>query len=116
MTDISDKSFLLVGIIDVNTNKERSDKENNNIFAMNVNNGNKFSSKKGFESFLDFDDIKEGINYVFIMIKEKKLFFKINESIYKWAYDLDKKRNYWFYIENNIHGSTTKFLYIRKIK
>ena len=116
MTDISDKSFLLVGIIDDNTNKERNDKENSLIFAMNVNNGNKFSSKKGFESFLDFDDIKEGINYVFIMIKEKKLFFKINESIYKWAYDLDKKRNYWFYIENNIHGSITKFLYIRKIK
>ena len=50
------------------------------------------------------------------MIKENKLFFKINESIYKYAYDLDKKSNFWLYIENNIKGSATKFLYIRKIK
>ena len=108
MTDISDKSFLLVGIID--------NELEGNIYTINVNNGNKFSTKKGFESFLDFEDINKGINYVYIMIKENKLFFKINESIYKYAYDLDKKSNFWLYIENNIKGSATKFLYIRKIK
>ena len=108
MTDISDKSFLLLGI----TDKE----EEGNIFTINVNNGNKFSTKKGFESFLDFEDINKGINFVYVMIKENKLFFKINESIYKYAYDLDKKSNFWLYIENNINGSATKFLYIRKIK
>jgi hypothetical protein len=81
-----------------------------------VNNGNKFSSKKGFESFLDFDDINKGINYVYIMIKANKLFFKVNESIYKWAYDLDKKSNYWFYVENNIKDSAIKFFYIKRIK
>ena len=119
MNDISDKSFLLVGIIDNNNNYEKNDNEiveNRNIFAVNVNNGNKFSSKKGFESFLDFDDIKKGINYVYIMIKASKLFFKVNESIYKWAYDLDKKNNYWFYVENNIKDSAIKFFFIRKIK
>ena len=116
MNDISDKSFLLVGIID-DGNVEKNNKEiKENIFAVNVNNGNKFSSKKGFESFLDFDDIKKGINYVYIMIKENKLFFKVNESIYKWAYDLNKKSNYWFYVETNMNGSATKFFFIRKIK
>ena len=119
MNDISDKSFLLVGIIDNNNNYEKNDNENyenKNIFAVNVNNGNKFSSKKGFESFLDFDDINKGINYVYIMIKANKLFFKVNESIYKWAYDLDKKSNYWFYVENNIKDSAIKFFYIKKLK
>ena len=108
MTDISDKSFLLLGITD--------NEVEGNIFTINVNNGNKFSTKKGFESFLDFEDVNKGINYVYVMIKENKLFFKINESIYKYAYDLDKKSNFWLYIENNIKGSATKFLYIRKIK
>ena len=108
MTDISDKSFLLIGLID--------NELDGNIFTINVNNGNKFSTKKGFESFLDFEDVNKGINYVYVMIKENKLFFKINESIYKYAYDLDKKSNFWLYIENNINGSATKFLYIRKIK
>jgi hypothetical protein len=118
MNDISDKSFLLVGIIDNNNNYEKNDNEiveNRNIFAVNVNNGNKFSSKRGFESFLDFDDIKKGINYVYIMIKASKLFFKVNESIYKWAYDLDKKNNYWFYVENNIKDSAIKFLVINAL-
>ena len=108
MNDTSDKSFLLIGIID----KE----ENGNIFAVNVNNGNKFSSSKGFESFFDFDDIKKGTNYIYVMIKENKLFFKVNESIYKWAFDLNKSSNFWFYVENNIDEAATKFLFLRKIK
>ena len=112
MDDISDQSFLLVGIID----KENINEENNNIFAVNVNNGDKFSTKKGFESFFDFDEIKKGINYVYVMIKANKLFFKVNESIYKWAYDLNKVSDYWFYVENNIKGSATKFFYIKRIK
>ena len=108
MNDISDKSFLLIGIID----KE----ENGNIFAVNVNNGNKFSSSKGFESFFDFDDIKKGTNFIYVMIKENKLFFKVNESIYKWAFDLNKTSSFWFYVENNIDEAATKFLFLRKIK
>ena len=108
MNDTSDKSFLLIGIID----KEK----NGNIFAVNVNNGNKFSSSKGFESFFDFDDIKKGTNYIYVMIKENKLFFKVNESIYKWAFDLNKSSNFWFYVENNIDEAATKFLFLRKIK
>ena len=50
------------------------------------------------------------------MIKECKLFFKINDSIYKWAYELKKNTNYWLYIENNILNSVSKFIYIRKLK
>ena len=116
MNDISDKSFLLVGIIDENKLEKNEKEIKENIFALNVNNGNKFSSKKGFESFLDFEDINKGINYVYIMMKENKLFFKVNESIYKWAYDLDKKRSYSFYVETNMNNSATKFFFIRKIK
>ena len=116
MTDISDKSFLLVGITDNNQIEKENDNIKKNIFAVNVNNGNKFSSIKGFESFLDFDEIKKGINFVYIMIKENKLFFKVNESIYKWAYDLDKKSIYWFFVENNIKDSATKFFFVRNIK
>ena len=116
MNDISDKYFSLVGLINNNNFKNNNNDNTDDIFALNVNNGNKFSSKKGFESFLDFDDIKKGINEVYVMIKENKLFFKVNESLYKWAYDLNKNNNYWFYCENNINGSATKFIFIRRIK
>ena len=80
MNDISDKSSLLVGIID-DVNEGKNDKEiKENIFVVNVNNGSKFSSKKEFESFLDFGDIKEGINYVYIIIKEK-LVYDLNKKV-----------------------------------
>ena len=56
----------------------------------------------------------------YIKILSKKIFFfiflKVNESIYKWAYDLNKASDYWFYVENNIKGSATKFFYIKRIK
>ena len=116
MNDISDQSFLLVGITDNKKFEENDSNEVKNIFAVNVNNGDKFSSDKGFEDFLDFENINKGFNDVYIMIKEYKLFFKINNSIYKWAYELKRNCNYWFYLENNILNSTSKFLYIRKIK
>ena len=119
MNDISDSSFLLVGIID-NSNIEEENNEDNknnkNIFALNVNNGDKYSSEKGFEGFLDFEFINKGFNEVYLMIKEHKLFLKINKSIYKWAYDLKKENNYWFYTENNINNSSIKFIFVRKIK
>ena len=116
MNDISEKSFLLVGITDNHKFEENDLNEIKNIFAMNINNGDKFCPDKGFEDFLDFENINKGYNDVYIMIKEYKLFFKINDSIYKWAYDLKRNCNYWFYLENNILNTTLKFLYIRKIK
>ena len=116
MNDLSDKSFLLVGLTDNNTFNENDLNEVRNIFAVNINNGDKFSSENGFEDFLDFENINKGFNDVYVMIKEHKLFFKINDSIYKWAYELKNNKNYWFYIENNILNSTSKFIYLRKIK
>ena len=116
MNDLSDKSFLLVGLTDNNNFDENYLNEIKNIFAININNGDKFCSDKGFEAFLDFEYINKGFNDVYVMIKEHKLFFKINNSIYKWAYDLKNNQNYWFYLENNISKSTSKFVYIRKIK
>ena len=116
MNDLSDKSFLLVGLTDNNTFNENDLNEVRNIFAVNINNGDKYSSENGFEDFLDFENINKGFNDVYVMIKEHKLFFKINDSIYKWAYELKNNKNYWFYIENNILNSTSKFIYLRKIK
>jgi hypothetical protein len=116
MNDISDKSFLFVGVTDNDNFEENEPKEIKNIFAINVNNGDKFCSEKGFEELLDFENINKGFNEVYIMIKECKLFFKINDSIYKWAYELKKNTNYWLYIENNILNSVSKFIYIRKLK
>ena len=116
MDDISDESFLLVGITDNDKFEENDKNEIKNVFAVNVNNGDKFCSEKGFEAFLDFDYINKGFNDVYIMIKEHKLFFKINDSIYKWAYELKNSGNYWFYLENNIYKSSSKFLFVRKIK
>ena len=116
MNDLSDKSFLLVGLTDNNNFEENDSNVIKNIFAVNINNGDKFCSEIGFEDFLDFENIKKGYNDVYIMIKEHKLFFKINDSIYKWGYELKSDANYWFYLENNISNSTSKFLYIRKIK
>ena len=116
MDDISDESFLLVGITDNDKFEENDKNEIKNVFAVNVNNGDKFCSEKGFEAFLDFDYINKGFNDVYIMIKEHKLFFKINDSIYKWAYELKNSGNYWFYLENNIYKSSSKFVFVRKIK
>ena len=115
MNDMSDKSFLLIGLTDNNSFEENCNDEVKNIFAVNANNGDKFSTDKGFEAFLDFENIKEGFNNVYVMVEKHKLFFKINNSIYKWAYELKKKTNYWFYIETNIDKSTSKFVFVRKI-
>ena len=60
-------------------------------------------------------NIKEGFNDVYVMVEKHKLFFKINNSMYKWAYELKKKTNYWFYIETNIDKSASKFVFVRKI-
>lgn len=116
MNDISDESFLLVGITDNDKFEENDKNEVKNVFALNVNNGDKYCSEKGFEEFFDFEYINKGYNDVYIMIKKHKLFFKINNSIYKWAYDLKNNEDYSFYLENNISKSSSKFLYIRKIK
>ena len=116
MTDTSDSTYLLVGIINNNNIEDTKNDENKNIYALNVNNGDKFSSEKGFESLIDFDNLNKGYNEVYLMIKEHKLFLKLNKSMYKWAYDLKKEDNYWLYTENNIKDSSIKFIFVRKIK
>ena len=79
---------------------------------------------------------KEDNICVFIMIKDKKLFFKVNDGEYKNAFDLTKEE-YWIYFEKNMkeendiqinsnnntnndltvedHSSKIIFIYARKI-
>ena len=96
---------LLIGITDNGTFEENCEEEIKNIFVINLLNGDKISTENGNEKFLDIE--KEENLCVYIMIKEKKLLFKINEGEYKYAFDLIKDE-YWFYAEKNeIENSMT---------
>ena len=128
-------SKLLIGLTDNNNFEEDCEEDVNDIYVLNLIDGDKISTKNGKEKFMDIKLEKENI-FVFIMIKDKKLFFKINEGEYKEAFDLIKEE-YWIYCEkhmienienqidsNNIiniditgenYGSKIKFIFARKI-
>ena len=110
ITNISKLSKLLIGLTDNNSFEENSEKDISNIYVINIINGKKFCSETNLEeSFLDMSTFKDENLSVKIMIKNKQLFFKINEGEFKHAFDLIKNE-YWVYIdkinsENNINNS-----------
>ena len=74
INDMSDKSFLLVGLTDNNSFEENCSDEIKNIFAVNANNGDKYCTEKGFEAFLDFENTS---SISFILCSEKLDLFLI---------------------------------------
>ena len=70
--------------------------------------------KKKLESYLDTEvKLKD---FIYIMKKDDKLFFRINNGEYKLAFNLPKN-DYYIYLENTNekYCSIVKFIYIREI-
>ena len=113
----NDIKICMIGICNNGDFVENCETSIKNIWVINSCNGDKFCSEGGFEELIDEEFCnKNKENYVYIMIKEWKLFFKINNAIYKYAYDLNKTDKYWFYFESNVEDSEVKMIYLRKIK
>ena len=129
----------MIGLTDNGTFEENCLDEVNNIFVLNLINGDKMSSEKGDEKFININWEKEENFCVYVMVKNRQLWFKVNNGEYKNGFNLTKD-NYWFYIEKNnaenntnstiqLHlnnntnsevineeySSKIKFIYVRKI-
>ena len=99
ITNINRLSKLLVGFTDNGVFSENEEKEISNIYVINLINGKKLSSEnKKEEPFFDMNLIKEDNICVYLMVKNKKLFIKINNSEYKSGFDLTKDE-YYVYLE-----------------
>lgn len=99
VNNINRLSKLLIGFTDNGLFQENDDKIISNIYAINLINGNKFCSENNVEeSCFDMNLIKDENICVYLMIKNKKLFFKVNNSEYKSGFDLTKDE-YWIYLE-----------------
>ena len=91
------------------------DVDESNIWTLVIGSGEKYSSEKKLEKFLE-NDVNEG-DFIFVMKKEGKLFFRINNDEYKFAYELNVEKEYFIYVENTNEkcGSVIRFNYIREI-
>ena len=110
VSNISKISKLFIGLTDNGFFKENAEEEISNIYVINLINGKKFSSEINIEeSFIDNNYIKEENITVYLMVKNKQLLFKINDSEYKAAFDLSKEQ-YWIYLEkiNSENNSISK--------
>ena len=83
------------------------------VWTLVVGSGEKYSSEKKLEQFLDNDANEK--DSIFIMKKDDKLFFRINNDEYKLAFNLPKK-DYYIYLENTNqkYCSIVKFIYARE--
>ena len=112
----SNKGRTLIGITDIDENLFENDTQEEilGVWTFMIGSGEKYSSEKKLEPFMD-SDVKEKDN-IYIMKKNDKLFFKINDNEYKLAFELSKK-DYFIYLENTNekYCSVVKFIYIREI-
>ena len=99
ISNINKLSKLLIGFTDNGNFKENAEDEIHNIYVVNLINCKKFSSETNKEeSFIDLNSIKDENICVYLMVKNKKFLFKINEDEYKYVFDLTKDQ-YWVYLE-----------------
>jgi hypothetical protein len=110
----SNKGRTLLGLTDIYENI--SDNDEGNVWTLVIGSGEKYSTEKKLEQFL-VNDVNEGDD-IFIMKKEGKLFFRINNDEYKMAYELKNDIDYYIYLENTNakYGAIIKFDYIRAIE
>ena len=111
----SSKGRTLIGVTDMDENLFENDtrEEILGIWTLVLGSGEKYSSEKKLESYLD-SDVKEK-DFIYIMKKDDKLFFRINNDEYKLAFNLPKN-DYFIYLENinEKHCSAIKFIFIRE--
>ena len=97
--NINKLSKLFIGLTDNGIFQENAEEEISNIYVINLINGKKFSSEIRIEEeFIDISSIKEENISVYLMVKNRQLFFKINNNDYIPAFDLIKNE-YWVYVE-----------------
>ena len=109
----SNKGRTLIGLTDVHENILENDE--GNVWTMVIGSGEKYSTEKKLEQFL-VNDVNEGDD-IFIMKKNGKLFFRINNDEYKLAYELKNEGDFFIYLENtnSKYPSKVNLIYIRDI-
>ena len=112
--NIEGKTLIGISDIDENIFLNEIKGENYDILALEVG-GGEIYSKKNHDIFLE-SEIKEK-DFIYLMVKYDKLYFKINNGEYKFAFNLEKK-DYYIYLENNNdkNCSNIKFIFIREIE
>ena len=109
------KGRTLIGLTDMDENLFVNDTQEEilGVWTLIVGSGEKYSSEKKLEQFLD-NDTKEK-DSIYMMKKEDKLYFRINNDEYKLAFNLPKN-DYFIYLENTNqkYNSVVKFIYIRE--
>ena len=71
---------MLIGVTDNKNFEENCQEDVNNIYVLNLINGDKISTQNKIDNFMEIKWAKEDNICVFIMIKDKKLFFKVNDE------------------------------------
>ena len=109
----SNKGRTLIGLTDLSENFFENDEYN--IWTFVIGSGEKYSTEKKLEKFLE-TDVNEG-DFIYIMKKDGNLFFRINNDEYKKAYELNNDIDYFLYLENTNakYGANIKIIYIRAI-
>ena len=109
----SNKGRTLLGLTDIYENI--SDNDEGNVWTLVIGSGEKYSTEKKLEQFL-VNDVNEGDD-IFILKKNGKLFFRINNDEYKLAYELNNDGDFFIYVENTNtkYPSKINFVYIRDI-
>ena len=106
LTNFNRCSKLLIGVTDNGNFEENCVEEVKNIYGVDLISGKKIGGENEGEKFMEIDLKKEDNICVYIMVKDKKLLFKINDGEYKMAYELVKEE-YWFYVLKNMNESNT---------
>ncbi len=109
----SSKGRTLIGLTDLSENLFESDEYK--VWTFVIGSGEKYSTEKKLEKFFD-NDANEG-DFIFIMKKNGKLFFRINNDEYKLAYELKNEGDFFIYLENtnSKYPSKVNLIYIRDI-
>jgi hypothetical protein len=111
----TNKGRTLIGITDMDENLFINDTQDEilNVWTLIIGSGEKYSTEKKLEHFLD-NDAKEK-DSIYMMKIDDKLYFKINDNEYKLAFNLPKN-NYYIYLENTNEKnvSIVKFIFIRE--
>ena len=110
-----DKSLIGISDLDENMLLNEIKEEYIDIWALEIQSGQKYSKEKKYEIFFD-NEIKEK-DFIYMMLKDDKLFFKINNGEYKCAFNL-KKKVYYIYLENinEKNNSIIRFIFIKEVE
>jgi hypothetical protein len=110
-----ENSNLLIGVTDNFYFENDSVTYIDNIWALKVKTGEKYSSDKSIEKLYDKGEKEK--QTVIVAIKNNQLYFRIDYDDTLPAYILPPGRNYYIYLENDSPHMITRvhFVYIRKI-